>query len=129
MKLKSASLTTTLVGITMLALAACGGTTAEQTSSSAEPAASEAAQAQSESSADESATAGKLKVAAVYSGKIEEPWDGVIQSALDNAAAAGLIDVTKIDDVGYASGAFERTLRQVIEEQQPDLVVGACGCG
>jgi basic membrane protein A and related proteins len=124
MKLKSVSLTTALVGITMFALAACGGTTAEQATSSELPAASEAAQTQSESTADESATTGKLKVAAVYSGKIEEPWDGVIQSALDNAAEAGLIEVTMIDDVGYASGAFERTLRQVIEEQQPDLIVG-----
>ena len=119
MRLRSAHMVTVLAAATMFVLAACGGNTGESSSSSSAPAPSSA-------SASGSATSepGKLKVAAVYSSKVEEPWDGVIQAALNSAQDAGTIEYTYVDNVGYASGAMERTLRQVVEEQKPDLVIG-----
>lgn len=88
-----------------LLVSACGGSTGEDESASG-------------------GDGGPVKVAAVYSSLVEEPWDGVIQQALTDAQDQGLIEFTYIDDVGYASGAMERTLRQVVEEQSPDFVIG-----
>jgi basic membrane protein A len=95
-----------LVASTALVLAGCGGSTGD------------------EASGDGGGEGSPLKVAAVYSSLVEEPWDGVIQQALINAQDEGLIEFTYIDDVGYASGAMERTMRQVVEEQDPDFVIG-----
>src|SRR5690606_18377067 len=53
-----------------------------------------------------------LDVYAVYATAIEEPWDGVIHTALLDAEAAGLITYEFVDDIGYA-GDMERIMREV----------------
>ncbi len=64
-----------------------------------------------------------LDVYAVYATAIEEPWDGVIHTALLDAEAAGLITYEFVDDIGYA-GDMERIMREVAEDNQPDIVFG-----
>ena len=64
-----------------------------------------------------------LDVYAVYATAIEEPWDGVIHTALLDAKAAGLITYEFVDDIGYA-GDMERIMREVAEDNQPDIVFG-----
>ena len=64
-----------------------------------------------------------LKVFGAYATAIEEPWDGVIHSALSAAADAGQIEYSLVDDIGY-SGDMERILREVAEEQHPDIIFG-----
>jgi basic membrane protein A len=54
---------------------------------------------------------------------IEEPWDGVIHSALLAAEADGLVEYEFTDDIGYA-GDMERVLREVAEQQMPDMIFG-----
>src|SRR5436190_16686665 len=54
----------------------------------------------------------KLKVFGAFATPIEEPWDGVIHTALTKAKNAGEIDYSFADDIGY-SGDMERVLRQV----------------
>ena len=69
------------------------------------------------------ASAQVLDVYAVYATAIEEPWDGVIHTALLDAEAAGLITYEFVDDIGYA-GDMERIMREVAEDNQPDIVFG-----
>jgi basic membrane protein A len=66
---------------------------------------------------------GKLKVFGAFATPIEEPWDGVIHSALNRAQDDGLIEYEFTDDIGYA-GDMERVLRQVVERDQPDIIFG-----
>lgn len=54
---------------------------------------------------------------------IEEPWDGVIHSALQKAAADGLIRYEYTDDIGYA-GDMERVLREIAEKSKPAAIFG-----
>jgi basic membrane protein A and related proteins len=54
---------------------------------------------------------------------IEEPWDGVIHEALQEAAAAGEIRYEWTDDIGYA-GDMERVLREVAEQKKPAAIFG-----
>lgn len=65
----------------------------------------------------------KVKVFGAFATPIEEPWDGVIHDALLKAKEAGLIDYTYTEDIGY-SGDMERVLREVAEQQKPDLIMG-----
>jgi len=67
--------------------------------------------------------AGMVKVFGAYATPIEEPWDGVIHLALQKAADEGKIEYTYTENIGYA-GDMERVLREVAEQQQPDLVMG-----
>jgi len=67
--------------------------------------------------------AGKLKVYAAYATPIEEPWDGVIHTALKAAADAGEIDYKYQDNIGY-SGDMERILNEAASEQKPDVIFG-----
>jgi basic membrane lipoprotein Med (substrate-binding protein (PBP1-ABC) superfamily) len=67
--------------------------------------------------------AGKLKVFGAFATPIEEPWDGVIHAALQKAADAGEIEYTYQENIGY-SGDMERVLREVCEQQKPDLIMG-----
>jgi len=60
---------------------------------------------------------------AAFATAIEEPWDGVIHVALQDAADAGLITYEYTDDIGYA-GDMERVLREVAEENKPDAIFG-----
>src|SRR3990170_3527295 len=54
---------------------------------------------------------------------IEEPWDGVIHAALQQAAADGKIRYEFTDDIGYA-GDMERVLREIAENQKPAAILG-----
>jgi basic membrane protein A len=65
----------------------------------------------------------KLKVFGAFATPIEEPWDGVIHSALLRAKATGQIDYTFTDNIGY-SGNMERVLRQVAATKKPDIIFG-----
>jgi basic membrane protein A len=71
----------------------------------------------------QTAEQGPLVVFGAYATAIEEPWDGVIHSALNKAQAAGKIQYTYTDDIGYA-GDMERVLREVAEETKPDIIFG-----
>jgi basic membrane protein A len=64
-----------------------------------------------------------LGVFGAFATPIEEPWDGVIHSALLQEESAGRIDYEFTDDIGYA-GDMERVLRQLAEEDQPDIIFG-----
>lgn len=65
----------------------------------------------------------KLKVFAAFATPIEEPWDGVIHEALLDAQERGQIEYTWTDNIGYA-GDMERILREVSEQQKPDIIFG-----
>ena len=65
----------------------------------------------------------KLVVFGAYATAIEEPWDGVIHSALNKAQEEGKIEYTYTDDIGYA-GDMERILREVAEQTKPDIIFG-----
>ena len=69
------------------------------------------------------APAEKLKAFGAFATPIEEPWDGVIHSALLKAQEEGKVEYTYTDDIGY-SGDMERVLREVSEQQQPDMIFG-----
>jgi basic membrane protein A len=64
-----------------------------------------------------------LKVFGAYATPIEEPWDGVIHSALQAASDAGTIEYTFQENIGY-SGDMELTLADVAETDQPDVIFG-----
>jgi basic membrane protein A and related proteins len=75
------------------------------------------------SAATAAPTKAKLKVFAAFATPIEEPWDGVIHAALQKAKAAGKIDYSFTDDIGY-SGSMERVLREVAEKNKPNVIFG-----
>lgn len=58
-----------------------------------------------------------------YATPIEEPWDGVIHAALQQAADEGKIRYEYTDDIGYA-GDMERVLREIAENRKPDAIIG-----
>ena len=58
-----------------------------------------------------------------YATAIEEPWDGVIHAALNQAQADGHITYKYTDDIGYA-GDMERVLREVAEKDKPAVIFG-----
>jgi basic membrane lipoprotein Med (substrate-binding protein (PBP1-ABC) superfamily) len=97
------------VALAGFTLVACGGNTGSD-----------------EATTDSAAAGGSevLSVVAAYSSAIEEPWDGVIHEALQELADAGEITYKYIDKIGYASGAFERTVRQIAEEDKPAIIMG-----
>jgi basic membrane lipoprotein Med (substrate-binding protein (PBP1-ABC) superfamily) len=64
-----------------------------------------------------------LKVFAAYATAIEEPWDGVIHTALLAAQEAGQITYEFVDEIGYA-GDMERILRETAEDSQPNIIFG-----
>lgn len=69
------------------------------------------------------AATGKLKVFAAYATQIEEPWDGVIHTALVKEQKAGAIDYSFTDGIGY-SGNMERVLREAAVKNKPDVIFG-----
>jgi basic membrane protein A len=75
------------------------------------------------SSTATAAAPAKLKVFGAFATPIEEPWDGVIHTALTRAKNAGQIDYTFTDDIGY-SGNMERVLRQVAAKNKPNIIFG-----
>ena len=64
-----------------------------------------------------------LKVFGAYATQIEEPWDGVIHTALNAEAETGSIDYKYADDIGYA-GDMEFVLREEAELNAPDIIFG-----
>lgn len=64
-----------------------------------------------------------LSVFGAYATAIEEPWDGVIHSALQGEQEAGRITYKFVDALGY-SGDMDRTLREVAQEDKPDIIFG-----
>ena len=64
-----------------------------------------------------------ISVFGAYATAIEEPWDGVIHSALQKAQTAGRIKYEFTDDIGYA-GDMERVLREVAEQKKPAIIFG-----
>jgi basic membrane protein A and related proteins len=64
-----------------------------------------------------------LKVFGAYATAIEEPWDGVIHSALLKAQEAGQISYEFVDEIGY-SGDMERILRETAEDSGPAIIFG-----
>jgi basic membrane lipoprotein Med (substrate-binding protein (PBP1-ABC) superfamily) len=97
----------------ILVLSAC---TATPSGSASEPSGSAAAPSVSTGS-------DALVVFGAFATQIEEPWDGVIHTALEAEAAAGRITYTFADDIGYA-GDMERVLREAAEQDQPDIIFG-----
>lgn len=64
-----------------------------------------------------------LNVFGAFATPIEEPWDGVIHAALNEAVSKGQIEYTWQDNIGYA-GDMERILRETAEKDQPDIIFG-----
>jgi basic membrane lipoprotein Med (substrate-binding protein (PBP1-ABC) superfamily) len=65
----------------------------------------------------------QLSVFGAYATAIEEPWDGVIHAALQAEQDAGRIQYKFVDALGY-SGDMDRTLREVAQEDKPDIIFG-----
>ena len=96
---------------------ACGGASPSATAPPASEAASQVA------SAAPSAAAETIKVFGAFATEIEEPWDGVIHTALEGEKADGRIEYSFTDAIGY-SGDMERVLREVAERDQPNIIFG-----
>lgn len=69
------------------------------------------------------ASAQPLTVFGAFATAIEEPWDGVIHTALLGEEEAGRITYDFVDDIGY-TGDMERVLRDIAEEQAPAVIFG-----
>lgn len=91
-----------------LLLAACGGTTGNET----DPAAG-----------GDSGDGDKPLVYGVFATPLEEPWDGAIHAALEQAAADGEIEYKHVDNLS-TSDAMERALRDIATNEQPDAIMG-----
>ena len=76
----------------------------------------------SDSSSDSSSST-KLKVFGAFATAKEEPWDGVIDAALQAAEDAGTIEYTSVDKIGY-DGDMERVLRETCQKDKPDVIFG-----
>jgi basic membrane protein A len=94
-------------GAALLLVAACGGTTGEETS----PGTTE--------DADPEAPL----VYGVFATPLEEPWDGAIHAALEDAVAAGEIEYKHVDNLS-TSDAMERSLRDIATNEQPAAIIG-----
>jgi basic membrane lipoprotein Med (substrate-binding protein (PBP1-ABC) superfamily) len=65
----------------------------------------------------------KLKIFGAFATPIEEPWDGVIHSALLKLKEEGKIDYEYTENIGY-SGDMERILQETADQKKPDIIVG-----
>ena len=106
------STVTALALVLFASLTACGGTTGDKKGKAGTTPATSGAVAPK-----------KLLVYGAYATPIEEPWDGVIHAGLQQAAAAGEITYKHVDNIGY-SGGMERTLRNIAQNEKPDVVFG-----
>ncbi len=66
---------------------------------------------------------GKFTIYGVFSTPAEEPWDAVIIAACEKLEEEGVVDFEYTDNLGYA-GDFERVLREVAAQKEPDLITG-----
>lgn len=91
-----------------LLLAGCGGTSGNEDDSG---------------SAASSGTSDAPLVYGVFATPLEEPWDGAIHAALEEAAADGEIRYKYVDNVN-TSDAMERSLRDIATNEEPDAIMG-----
>jgi basic membrane lipoprotein Med (substrate-binding protein (PBP1-ABC) superfamily) len=111
---------TSVAAIAAVVLAACGGTTGSESSSTA----SESAGSSDTASADSgSADGDKPLVYGVFATPLEEPWDGAVHQALQAAADAGEI-VYKHTDNNDSDDKMTRTLTDLLTNEKPDIVFG-----
>jgi basic membrane lipoprotein Med (substrate-binding protein (PBP1-ABC) superfamily) len=90
-----------------LLLAACGGTTGNE-----------------DTNAGDGASGGDLPlVYGVFATPLEEPWDGAIHAALQQAADNGEIEYKHVDNLSTAD-AMERGLRDIATNEKPDAIMG-----
>src|SRR5215208_5152648 len=94
-----------LAAVMLLAAAGCGGDNDNESAETTEGGAK------------------TLSVFGAYATPIEEPWDGVIHTALKKEQKAGRIEYKFVDDIGY-SGDIERQLREVAQSDEPDIIFG-----
>ncbi|HEX5769934.1 MAG TPA: BMP family protein [Nocardioidaceae bacterium] len=99
------SLAAVAAAATLNMLAACGGTTGEETTTGGEGAQD------------------LPLVYGVFATPLEEPWDGAIHAALESAADDGVIEYKHVDNVS-TSDAMERTLRNIATSEQPAAIMG-----
>ena len=59
----------------------------------------------------------------VFATPLEEPWDGAIHAALEEAAADGVIQYKHVDDLS-TSDAMERALRDIAVNEKPAAIMG-----
>ncbi len=64
-----------------------------------------------------------LLVYGVFATALEEPWDGAIHTALQASADSGAIQYKYVDALS-TSDAMESGLRDIIDSEHPDLIVG-----
>src|SRR5215213_10745144 len=89
-----------------LFLAACGGTTGEESPGGSG-----------------SGSEDKPLVYGVFATPLEEPWDGAIHAALTQAADNGDIEYKHVDNLATAD-AMERGLRDIATNEKPDAIIG-----
>ncbi len=94
-------------GFAFALVAACGGTTGEETTGG------DAAAGDSD----------KPLIYGVFATPLEEPWDGAIHAALQSAVADGEIEYKFVDNVN-TSDAMARALRDIATNQEPDAIMG-----
>lgn len=64
-----------------------------------------------------------LLVYGVFATALEEPWDGAIHQAIQAVEESGAIEYKYVDGLG-TSDVMERGLRDIIETDHPDLIIG-----
>jgi basic membrane lipoprotein Med (substrate-binding protein (PBP1-ABC) superfamily) len=64
-----------------------------------------------------------LLVYGVFATPLEEPWDGAIHTAIEAVQETGAIEYRWVDGLG-APEEMERGLRDIIETEDPDLIIG-----
>ena len=64
-----------------------------------------------------------LLVYGVFATPLEEPWDGAIHTAIEAVAESGSIEYKWVDGLA-TSDEMERGLRDIIETDDPDLIIG-----
>ena len=97
--------TSVALGLAAAVLAACGGTTGNETDKTA------------------GSNADAPLVYGVFATPLEEPWDGAIHRALTAAADDGDIQYKHVENVA-TSDKMESALRDIAENEHPDAIVG-----
>lgn len=72
---------------------------------------------------DSSASADVPFFFGAFATPLEEPWDGAVHDALQEVADEGLIRYEYVDQLATAD-EMERGLRDIIQNQQPDVIFG-----
>jgi basic membrane protein A and related proteins len=94
--------------VLLMLLAACGGTTGDESP---------------KGSGGATTDASKPLIYGVFATPLEEPWDGAIHAALEQAASDGEIEYKHVDNLN-TSDAMERSLRDIASNEKPDAIIG-----